>query len=111
MAYLCEKELDPREVEVEGDLMDALMTKMSATNPDWSGLPDVFDIWNKHAIKHACKTILNAKHDHCAPLLRKMEEYRKLTRKEILSLRRTKPLRSTRGLAQRNRRRSVRGHL
>ena len=61
--------------------MDALMTKMSATNPDWSGLPDVFDIWNKHAVKHACKTILNAKHDHCAPLLRKMEEYRKANEK------------------------------
>ena len=75
-AHLVETEQDPRELQLDPDYLDAFVKFMGKTAPEWRDLPEMYDTWDKFAIKHLVKTLFNCKYDHCAPLLKKMEAVR-----------------------------------
>ena len=65
--------LNPKFVQIDTKTVDAIISRMEAVNPEWTGLPPNQDIWGSEAIEDLRALLRNLKGTQCQSLLERME--------------------------------------
>ena len=77
--HLVETNIDPRELDVDEGLVDAIIDRIARDHPKWRKLPEIERIWKTQTIQHVRGHLRNQRRGGCKPLLEKIDAYKETT--------------------------------